>query len=97
MKSEAKLVEIGQSSSQKIAKELTENMREELEELCERFSNSLSGFVMICWSNIGETALAFNADNGPVADSLVPTFVHDVISRAVTVKVTERRALSGSS
>jgi hypothetical protein len=45
-----------------------------------------AGFALVTWDARGNADSAFYADTGPVAESMVPLFAHDVLNRHVAVK-----------
>ena len=43
--------------------------------------NELAGFALVTWDNRGDATSAFYTETGPIGDSLLPTFVGDVLNR----------------
>jgi hypothetical protein len=47
----------------------------------------LAGFALVSWDMRGAVVSSFLADSGPVARSLMPTFVHDALNRHLAVSM----------
>jgi hypothetical protein len=52
--------------------------------------DDFAGFAMVAWDVRGNADSAFYADTGPIGESIVPMFVHDVLNRHVAVKTAAR-------
>lgn len=57
----------------------------------EHLNGQVAGYALISWDARGDVTTSLSTYNGPIARSMVPTFVHDVLIRHDAV-VTSRRA-----
>lgn len=47
--------------------------------------DDFAGFVLVTWDNRGNANSSYYADTGPIGESLLPTYTHDVLNRHVAV------------
>lgn len=47
--------------------------------------DGFAGFALVTWDMQGGACSSYAAEAGPVAEALVPTYVHDVLNRGVAV------------
>lgn len=92
------IVKIASERQARISAEATA-LREEMLTKCgeavETFGDNVSGYALVVWDKEGNLRSAYNAAQGPVAASLVPTFVSDALNRHVAVMLAKIEVAQG--
>ena len=78
------------------ARRVRSRMFELVRKASEMIGNEIAGYALVVWAKDGEMQSSYDANNGPIRYSLVPTLVSDALNRHIAVMMAEERVTSRS-
>jgi len=79
------LNEVRSAKKERDAKRLRQSLFAGCRNACNQLGNEIAGFAVVVWGKDAELRSTYDASNGPIRASLVPTLVRDALNRHVSV------------
>lgn len=79
------LVEVGERRRKAVDARVRKNLFESCRKAIDDAGGALAGYALVTWTRDGNVHSSYDANDGPIRDSLVPTLAADALNRHVAV------------